>query len=552
VWVAESAAREPAPAAPPLRGSAVADVVIVGGGFTGVSTAWHLRSRRPEAGIALLEAGVLGQGASGRNGGQVLHWINGVAPDSPEAARRIHAATGAGIDLAEEWSRRYAPESFRRQGCLEIYTSARRAEAAAGHAQELAAAGIPVEFLPASALRVQGACGALLDPLAGRLDGYALLQAMRSVLLEQGIALHEHTRVLRVRAGGEVVCETPQGELRARALVLATNAYTPALGFFRRGILPLHSHVLATEPLAESRWQEIGWGDWDGFTDDLDRIAYACRTPGGRLLLGGGGNPAYRYRFGGSPFEPAQTAAAGGDPRATRFMQGVLARYFPGVAGAAIAHRWSGPLAITLDRVCSMGVGGEHGNVYHALGYSGHGVALGLLAGRVLADLYAGNHDDWRDLPFYQKRLYPEVKAMRSSGLGMAVALGVLALAAASGAQGGGSSVGGAPAPGGRPATSSSAQATEAAVRVGLLGVARQRAARRGRASPRPADRQRAAGGAGARRRGRAPRVGVRADVGEAGPGREPGGGALAHRHAEAQARLAGPARAGGAVRSDC
>jgi len=72
-----------------------------------------------------------------------------------------------------------------------------------------------------------------------------------------------------------------------------------------------------------------------------------------------------------------------------------------------VEHRWSGPLAITLDRVCSMGVGGDHRNVYHALGYSGHGVALALLAGRVLADLHDDHHEPWRELPFYQKRLLP-------------------------------------------------------------------------------------------------------------------------------------------------
>jgi len=85
----------------------------------------------------------------------------------------------------------------------------------------------------------------------------------------------------------------------------------------------------------------------------------------------------------------------------------VLARYFPGATDAKIEHRWAGVLGLTLDRICSMGVRGRHRNVYHALGYSGHGVALGLLAGRVLADLYAGNHEAWRDQPFYQKRLTP-------------------------------------------------------------------------------------------------------------------------------------------------
>jgi glycine/D-amino acid oxidase-like deaminating enzyme len=400
VWRAES---EPPRPAPPLRGRAAVDVAVVGGGFTGVSAAWHLRRRRPDLGVALLEAGVLGQGASGRNGGQVLHGINGVVPEDPEAERRVHAATGAGIDLAETLAARYAPPgTFRRSGCLAIYTDPRRAEAAERHAAELRALGIPAEFLPAESLGVRGACGAVLDPLAGRLNGFALLQALRPALLAEGVALHEHSRVRRIRGSAELALETEGGELRARALVLAAGAYTPALGFFRGGVLPLHSHVLATEPLADADWPRIGWGSWDGFTDDLDRIAYACRTPGGRVLFGGGGNAAYSYRFGGGPLPSAR----GGDP-AGRFMRGALTRYFPGLADVPVTHRWAGLLDLTLDRVCSMGVGGEARNVYHALGYSGHGVALALLAGRVLADLHEGNHEAWRELPFYQKRLLP-------------------------------------------------------------------------------------------------------------------------------------------------
>jgi gamma-glutamylputrescine oxidase len=401
VWVAESA--EPAPA-PPLAGPLATDVAIVGGGFTGVSTAWHLRRANPALGIALLEAGVLGQGASGRNGGQALHWINGFDPKTPEEMRRVHAATGAGIDLAEELAKRFAPPgTFRRGGALGIYTDARRADAAAAEVEALRAAGIPAEYVPKSRLGIHGAEGAVRDPLAGRLNGFALLQALRPALLAAGVAVHEGTRVLRVRTGAEIRLETTGGEVQAKALVLATNGYTPALGFFRLGVLPVHSHVLATEPLGEKDWEEIGWGDgFDGFTDDLDRIAYAARTPGGRLLLGGGGNAAYSYRFGGAPIPTKRSIA-----RAVPFMQGVLTRYFPGVRAKRIEHRWSGTLALTLDRICSIGVRGRHRNVYHALGYSGHGVALGLLAGRVIADLHAGNHEAWRDHPFYQKTLTP-------------------------------------------------------------------------------------------------------------------------------------------------
>ena len=399
VWTAESEA--PRPAAPLAR-TLTTDVAIVGGGLTGVSTALHLRRAHPELGIALLEAGALGQGASGRNGGQVLHWVNGVSPRTPEELRRYHAATGLGIDIAEALAAEHAPGTFRRGGALEVLTDVRRAEAAHARVERWRAAGVPVEFLPSGELGIAGAHGAVRNPLAGRLNGFALLQALRPALLARGIALHEGSRVLRVRGGSGVALETAGGELRARTLVLATGGYTPALGFFRSAVLPLHSHVLATAPIAEVDWQRLRWGAWDGFSDDLDRIAYAMRTPGGRLLLGGGGNPAYTYHYGSRPVTTDRASA-----RAQPFMARLLQRYFPAIADVPIEHRWSGVLDITLDRQPSIGSGLVAPNVMHALGFSGHGVALGLLAGRVLADLYVGNHDAWRDLAFTNKRLLP-------------------------------------------------------------------------------------------------------------------------------------------------
>jgi glycine/D-amino acid oxidase-like deaminating enzyme len=406
VWVSEGRDTQ-LPAAQPaarLARSITVDIAVIGGGLTGVSTAWHLRERHPDLGIALLEARAVGNGASGRNGGQVLHWVNGVDPDTPETLRRIHAVTQLGIDLAESLAARFAPPgTFRRRGCVELYTDSERAERAHVRAERWRAAGIAVEFVPSAALGLPGVRGAVLDPLAGRIDAWSLLQSLRPALLGAGIALHEDTIVRRIRPGAEVVVETADGcEVRARAVVLATNAYTPSLGFFTNGILPLHSHVLATAPLADADWARIGWGEWDGLSDDLDRVAFACRTRGGRLLFGGGGNPAYTYRLGGAP-----TIDVRADDAAARFLRATMLRYFPALAATPIEHRWAGPLAITLDRVCSMGVGGPHRNVYHALGYSGHGIALALLAGRVLADLYDGDHDAWRDLPFYQKRLLP-------------------------------------------------------------------------------------------------------------------------------------------------
>ena len=396
VWRAESEAPRPAPK---LVGELRVDVAIVGGGFTGVSTAWHLSRRHPDLGIALLEADVLGGGASGRSGGQVLNGLADWDEGDPEVLRRVYAATRSGIDLAEELARTAPTGTFSRGGCVAVLTHPERADLAAQGVEALRRAGIPAEFVSGPDVPVRGASGAVIDPFAGRLNGFALLQALRPVLRDAGVQVYEHTTVRRVSGSAEISLETPEGRVRAGALVLATNAATPALGFFRHGLLPVTSHVVASAPLDDAAWRGLGWGDWDGFYDDLDRLCFASRTAGGRLVMGGGSNAAYGYGWRGRPVAPTALAE--------RAIRASLARYFPGADALPIAHRWAGTLAVTLDRVCTMGVGGPARNVYHALGYSGHGAALALLAGRVIADLHEGNHEAWRSLPFYQRKLLP-------------------------------------------------------------------------------------------------------------------------------------------------
>ena len=390
---------------PPLRGDATADIAVIGGGITGISTAWHLAERYPDRRVVLLEARALANGASGRSGGQVLNGINGIEPRDGALGQRVFAATSAGIDIVEALAAHSEIDcGFSRKGCLEIYTTAASAASAQARVETWRSWGLPMRWIPASAIAMHGALGAVLDPGAARVNCAALVRGLRPVLLARGVAIHEMTPVLRIDDGETLTLGTPEGSLRASAVVLATNGYTPRLGFFRNGILPLHSHVVATAPISDARWAELGLGTFAGFADDLDRIAYGVRTHDRRMLFGGGSNAAYSYQFGGSPMYAAATA------RAARHYDAVeqcMRGYFPGLADTPVTHRWTGTLGLTFDRICSMGVMGPHRNIYYALGYSGHGLALGALAGRVLRDLYSDDHEPWRALPFYHKRLLP-------------------------------------------------------------------------------------------------------------------------------------------------
>jgi gamma-glutamylputrescine oxidase len=404
VWIDTAERYEPLA---PLEGTVVADVAIIGGGFTGISTAYHISRRFPDRKVVLLEARTLANGASGRNGGQMLNWIEGPDTRDAERTRLEWTATKEGIDgILDIIGRHRLAAPHRRDGCLQVQTDARGAEEAHAMVERLQGFGLPVRFLQGAELearlRLAGARGAVLDPTEGQLHGVAFVRGLRPVLLEQGVAVHEGSPVLSIREGRTIRLGTPGGEVRAAAIVLATDGYTPRLGYFRSGVFPLHSHMLSTEPVASEQAERFGFGTATGFADDRDRISYGGLAPDGRFLFGGGSNAAYSYLFGNRTQYPGSPETA---RKAFEAIEGQMARYFPAAAGLRITHRWTGTLGLTLSRTCSMGVRGAARNVYYALGYSGHGVTLANMAGRVLCDLYAGDHERWRALPFYQRPL---------------------------------------------------------------------------------------------------------------------------------------------------
>lgn len=403
LWITQAGPYHPLPA---LDRSIDADVAIIGGGFTGTSTAYHLSQQFPNRRIVLLEAATLGNGASGRNGGMVLNWVNGFGDDDLELTRRIYALTSQGIrEIATRIEQHGLDVDLRLDGTLTVLTDAQRAEAAHASVEVHQSLGIPERFIDAETLarelHLEGTYGAVLDPGTGQMNGAQLTRGLRPVLQQQGVMIYEGTPVLKVSEGTTITLTTPQGEVRAKAMVLATNGYTGKLGYFRDAVLPLHSHVMASEALTAEQQKTLGWNTYAGYSDDLDRISYSVMTRAGHLVFGGGSNDSYDYLF------RNRTAYPGSPERAMHgfaAMQETLQTYMPGTNGLLMPHRWTGTLAITLDRKPLIGVRGEAHNIYYGLGYSGHGVTLANVVGRILADLYAGNDDEWRTFPFINSR----------------------------------------------------------------------------------------------------------------------------------------------------
>lgn len=392
-----------------LTGDISADLAIIGGGYTGISTAYHFSRRYPDKHVVLLEAKALANGASGRNGGMMLNWVYGLGSMSDEITARVYHVTSHTIDSIEAIIAKHNLQvSYRRDGCFQLFTDEKRAEETAAEVTRLNAIGVPVQFLDADTVRqhldLTGIYGGFFDPSEGQLNGVQFIRGLRPILHKQGVAIYENTPVTKVEEGATITLTTPNGTVKAKAIVLATNGYTGKLGYFRKAYFPLHSHVFATSPISDAQASTLGWKSSAGFSDDLNRISYATRTREGHIVFGGGSNKSYAYLFNNKTAFPCTAHSA---EAAFADMRSTMDAYLPGSGQLTVAHRWTGTLAITMRRNCSMGVRGDHRNVYYALGYSGHGVTAANMAGRVLTDLYSGNDDEWRDMPFVNAGFSP-------------------------------------------------------------------------------------------------------------------------------------------------
>ncbi len=386
-----------------------ADLCIIGGGFTGISTAYHFSVQYPNKKVILLEAKKLANGASGRNGGMMLNWVYGTGVMSDDMTHRVYSATHETIDHIEATIKKHGLDvSYRRDGCFEVFTDEQRAIEAKKEVEYLNNIGVPIQFLDADQVRqkinLQGVYGGLFDPSEGQLNGVQFIRGLKSVLEARGVKIYENSPVTKINEGKTVEVVTKSGTVNAKAIVLATNGYTGKLGYFRKSFFPLHSHVFSTPPLSEDESKKIGWAGSAGFSDDLNRISYATKTNEGHVVFGGGSNISYGYLFNSRtayPGSPHSATAAFDD------MQKTMGQYLPGTGAMKRAHMWTGTLAISLRRNCSIGVRGENKNVYYALGYSGHGVTAANMAGRIITDLYGGNMAKWQGMPFVNADFSP-------------------------------------------------------------------------------------------------------------------------------------------------
>ncbi|MFJ5846312.1 NAD(P)/FAD-dependent oxidoreductase [Streptomyces sp. NPDC092903] len=383
----------------PLDGSTTADVCVIGAGYTGLWTAYHLKKARPDWDIVVLEREFAGFGASGRNGG----WLSGKIPGSParfaaergkEAVLRFQALMNEEVDVVLSTLRRegIAADAVK-SGYLRVaHAPAQldRLRASVTHDREWG--NTDERLLSAAELKkrveVAGGLGAAFNPHCARIHPARLVTGLAESVVRLGVRLYESTPVTAI-APHEAT--TPFGSVSARHVLRCTEGFTSELPGEKRTWLPMNSSMLVTEPLSPAAWQSIGWEGQELFSDQTHAYLYGQRTADGRIALGGRGVP---YRFGSRVDGDGGTST-----RTVASLARTLAALFPAAAGVPVAHAWSGVLAVPrdwcptvrLDRATGIGSAG---------GYVGQGVTASHLAARTLTDLVIGEETERTRLPW--------------------------------------------------------------------------------------------------------------------------------------------------------
>lgn len=391
----------------PLPGDRSVDVCIIGAGYTGLWTAYYLKTLQPDLSVAIVEREFAGFGASGRNGG----WLTGgfswsrdkylAAGGTREGViamgRALRGTVDEVIRVAEEEG---IAADIRPTDGLTVACSPAQLERMRATYEEEIAWGTPksrIEMIGGSEMRsrikVKDAIGALVTHRVARVQPARLVRGLAAAVERLGVQIWEQTAVIGLDKGR---VETSRGTVTAPVIVRATEGFTAGLPGQERKILPLNSAIVVTEPVPETVWQQIGWNGYELLGDASHTYSYAQRTADDRIAMGGRGVP---YRFGSKTDLRGQTQDATIDK-----LHGILRRLLPEAADLKLAHGWCGVLGVPRDWCASVGFDRASGMAW-AGGYVGLGVSTSNLSGQTLADLILGRDTELVTLPWVNREV---------------------------------------------------------------------------------------------------------------------------------------------------
>lgn len=383
----------PADLQPPLRERTNADVVVIGGGYTGLSTALSLRAKGVD--VAVLEQDFAGSGASGRNAGHLTPTIGKDIPTllrvfGEERARNLVRFADAAVDYTEHVIRNHAIDcEYEPNGNIMAGLHPKHDSRLRKAAESARGLGAHVRYLSPEEMRERGLprafrCG-VLEERGGILHPGKYVMGLRAAALKAGVRLFEQSPLKTLSPGTKVVAETGGGAVTANFAVLATNAYTKRTGWKPRLVAPLRVSLFETEPLTDQQLASLDWHGREGIYTAHESLE-SYRLTARRTIVGG--SKLVRYAW-DSELPPAH------DPGAFIAIHLAFRERFPILRGVLMARYWGGWIGLTLDFLPIIGSEGTQGNIIYGVGYAGHGVAQATLMGAMLAERVLGREHEW-------------------------------------------------------------------------------------------------------------------------------------------------------------
>ncbi|CAB4596306.1 MAG: FAD-dependent oxidoreductase [Actinobacteria bacterium] len=360
-----------------LRATEEVDVAIIGAGFTGLWSAFHLLSNKPDLKIAIIEKERVGFGASGRNGG----WVSALYP-SEMGADLVTPHLVQSIAEIGVFASKYAPDAnFQKGGSLTI---ARNRGQLKRLKNNIGSATFLNQSETLSKFQLNGALGSLFTPDCATIHPGRFVRALADHVEQLGARIYEKSPALR---NTDHKVSTPSGALIATTVISATEAFAKG----SRERIPLYSLMVATEPIAEKLWDQIGLSNGESFAEASHLVTYGQRTGDNRLAVGGRGAP---YLFGS-----LMRSAAENNSRIHDQIIAMVRTWFPPLANTHFTHRWGGAVSVTRDWQPFANFNQVTGEA-KAGGYVGDGVTLSYLAAKTLADLILEKDSELTKLPF--------------------------------------------------------------------------------------------------------------------------------------------------------
>jgi len=392
---------------PPLQGDLKVDIAIIGAGFTGLSTAYNLRREDAGLSVAVLEAEVVGFGASGRNGGFSMT-LFGLEPAVTKAlfghqkTVEAHRYMERSVDYVDELVKEHNLQSeYWFPGFLRAATTPGYVKRIQHDLEILTSMGITgISWIEADEIKKEvnspRFLGGWWEPRSGLLNPAKQVRELKRLAIQYGAQVYENTPVTEIHRAEDLTLATPQGKVSAKKVIFATNAYSHLIPELKRKQVPAFTHMVVTEPLSQAQLEPIGWKNRQGIEDARNLVHYFRLTIDNRITMGGSD----------------VSLAYGGDmdhdlnPHTFTTLEQDILWLFPHLKGIQITHRWGGPVSVPLQMAPAIGFIGDQRAIF-SLGCVGHGVSMTHLNGRTLADLALERKTDLTDVWFVNRHMIP-------------------------------------------------------------------------------------------------------------------------------------------------